>query len=52
VIDFDFATHPLWTGTIAELRIDLFNFTGQFVPGSCEVTWLRLIAQRDGFSKC
>jgi hypothetical protein len=31
-------------GTIAELRIDLFNFSEQVIPGSGEVTWFRLIA--------
>jgi hypothetical protein len=44
VFQFDFAAHPLWSGTIAELRIDLFNFSEQVNSGSGEVTWFRLIA--------
>jgi hypothetical protein len=44
VFRFDFTGHALWNGRIAELRLDLFNSTGYLVPGSCEVTWFRLIA--------
>jgi hypothetical protein len=43
ILDFKCSSHPLWTGMIVELRFDLFNFTGQFVPGFCETTWFRLI---------
>jgi Sulfotransferase domain len=46
VLDFQLSNHPLWTGTIAELRLDLFNTLGQVVPGTCEVAWYRLIGQK------
>lgn len=44
VFEFDLTGHPLWAGTIVELRLDLFNFFGPVIPGSGEATWLRLIA--------
>jgi hypothetical protein len=43
VLRFDVHAHERWTGEIVELRLDLFNSHGAFVPGTCEVTWLRFV---------
>jgi hypothetical protein len=45
VFSFELARHPSWTGTIVELRLDLFNTLGHVVPGTCEVAWYRLIGR-------
>jgi hypothetical protein len=44
VLKFDFTGHPRWTGTIAEIRLDLFNFAGPATPGYGQASWFRFIA--------
>ena len=45
VFNFDLAQHPLWRGTIVELRLDLFNALGPVVSGTGEAAWYRLIGR-------
>ncbi len=53
VIDFDFA-YPSASGPEPSPNSASTSSTSpaNSSPAPCEVTWLRLIAQRDGFSKC
>jgi hypothetical protein len=45
VFQFEFTGHPQWSGQIAELRLDLFNFRESMVPGQGEISWFRLVTR-------
>jgi hypothetical protein len=43
VLRFRTCQHPLWTGRIQQLRVDLFNSTSPEVGGTGQVRWVRFI---------
>jgi hypothetical protein len=43
ILRFRTCQHPLWTGRIQQLRVDLFNSTSPEVRGTGQVRWVRFI---------
>ncbi len=43
ILRFRTCRHPLWTGKIQQLRLDLFNGTSPGIQGAGQVRWIRLI---------
>jgi Sulfotransferase family len=43
ILRFCTCQHPLWTGKIHQLRLDLFNGTSPAIGGTGHVRWIRLI---------